>query len=616
MSRRTVPVERERHVLEAAELAHLFLADIVRPATAVAALGAGDRGEHQDRSVDLVAVEPVVDAGAEQDHAAPTGVDRVLRPLPGEAFDLSGGHPGVFLLPGRRRRHGRVVVAGRPHPRQTLTGHSVLRQHQVEDGGDQPVADAPHRHATPLLQHPAVLRVEARQQHFGHVVAGVVHAEHGVEVAQFEVPLPDALVAVPIADRSIGRRQFACGRVEHHRLPHGVLGVGARRAGQIPGDEVLARTEDAVVTRLEADEVRQVGVLLVVGGEERLLGVDEELLQDDVGHAHRERAVGAGRRVDPLVRELHVLGVVGCDGQHLLSAITRLGHPVRVRGAGERNVRAPHDQVAGVPPVARLGHVGLVPEHLRRGIGQVGVPVVEREHRCPDEFQEPGTGRVRHRRHRRDRREPGDAVRTELLDRVHVGRGDDLDDVVPARTDESALAPGLLVPLRLGGVLDDRGPGGDRVAAVLDLRGPEHLCEHPSHIRVAHPGRAVGVPAERGAARAAARLVVGLVGARAGVVGLLRLPGDDPVLDVDLPRAGSGAVDAVGRTHHLVVTPPVAVERVSRPTTDLVHRAQVCRHLLRREVAAGAQQRRAQRVVHRHRSQSSHSAQLSQQARP
>src|SRR6185312_6382166 len=50
-----------------------------------------------------------------------------------------------------------------------------------------------------------------------------------------------------------------------------------------------------------------------------------------------------------------------------------------------------------------------------------------------------------------------------------------------------------------------------------------------------------------GPARAAAGLVLGGVRAGRGIVGLLRLPGDDPVLDVDFPRTRPGAVHPVGR---------------------------------------------------------------------
>src|ERR1039457_5154595 len=59
--------------------------------------------------------------------------------------------------------------------------------------------------------------------------------------------------------------------------------------------------------------------------------------------------------------------------------------------------------------------------------------------------------------------------------------------------------------------------------------------------------------------RYAARLVVGHGPARARGVGLLGFPGDDAALDVDLPRARTGAVDAVGGAYHLVVRPTVTV---------------------------------------------------------
>ena len=67
----------------------------------------------------------------------------------------------------------------------------------------------------------------------------------------------------------------------------------------------------------------------------------------------------------------------------------------------------------------------------------------------------------------------------------------------------------------------------------------------------------------------------GLVRPDRRVVGLLGLPGDDPVLDVDLPRAGPGAVDAVGGAHHLVVAPAVPVEGVRAAAALLGQGAQV-----------------------------------------
>ena len=77
---------------------------------------------------------------------------------------------------------------------------------------------------------------------------------------------------------------------------------------------------------------------------------------------------------------------------------------------------------------------------------------------------------------------------------------------------------------------------------------------------------------------------------RRRVVGLLRLPGDDAVLDVDLPRARAGAVHAVGGAHDLVVGPAVPVEGVGLPAADLVQGPAVRRDLRPAHQAAHRQQ--------------------------
>jgi hypothetical protein len=148
--------------------------------------------------------------------------------------------------------------------------------------------------------------------------------------------------------------------VHQHRLPLGALG----RLAQVGGGEELAGHEpaDALVER---HQERQVGVALHVVDEERNPPLDEELAQDDVTHRHRERAVGARLGRQPGVGELGVVGVVGGDDDDLLALVAGFGHPMCVRGARHRDVGSPHQQVGGVPPVAGLRDVGLVPEHLR-----------------------------------------------------------------------------------------------------------------------------------------------------------------------------------------------------------------------------------------------------------
>ena len=143
------------------------------------------------------------------------------------------------------------------------------------------------------------------------------------------------------------------------------------------------------------------------------------------------------------------------------------------------------------------------------------------------------------------------------LDRIGVGRRDDLGDLVPGRAHEAAEAALARIGFALLRVLDDRGPGGDRRAQHARL-APQ-LQKPRTHQRVLHPVAGIEIPGVAGAARTAARLVVRQLRPRARIVGLLRLPGDDAALDVDLPRARAGAVGAVGGAHDLVVLPALAV---------------------------------------------------------
>ena len=595
VARRAVPVQGVGDLGVAGDRPHLLLPDVVGPATAVDALAAGEVGQRQERPVDRVGVEPVVGAGSHHDHGAPLRLLRVLRELATDPRGRGGGDTGDHLLPGRRVRRARVVVRRRPLAGQAGTPDAVLRQQQVEHGGHQVARDAPDRHAPREVRRGAVGGVEARHAHDDRLLRTVQQREQRVDVTELEVPPADTRVAVPVTQRAVRDDGLTRAGVDQDCLEGGVLVVLVVR--QVGGCQELARGVLTVGGLLQTHEVGQVGVALDVLGEVRRLPVDEELLEHHVAHRHRERGVCPGSCRQPLVGELHVVGVVRRDRDHLLTAIPRLRHPVRIRRPRHRQVRAPHDQVAGVPPVARLGHVGLVPEHLRRGHREVGVPVVEAQHGATDEVDETSTGRVRDHRHRRDRGEARDPVGTVLLDRVDVGGRDDLRGLVPGRADQTALPARRLVGLGALRVLHDVLPRAHRVSVVLGLGLAEHLQQDSTHVGVPHACRGVGVPGERRAPGTAPRLVLGRVGTDRRIVRLLGLPGDDPVLDVDLPRAGPGAVDTVRGTHHLVVTPPVAVEVVRGTTADLGQRPQVLRDGSLGEEPPAAHQRFLQRAV-------------------
>ena len=555
LARRALPVESEGDGAPAGDRAHLLLADVVGPAAAVDALASAEQAQREHRPVGLVGVVPVVGPGAHHDHRAAAGPLGVGCELPGDPRADSGVHTGQRLLPGGGVRHRLVVVARRPLPRHPLPSDAVLRQGQVEHRRHELAADAAGRYAAADRGASLGLAaVEARHRHLDGLVLGFEQAEPGIELAQIQVPVPLALLAPAVADRAVGHHRLPAVGIEDDGLPLGVLLLGSK----VRGAQERVRHHRPVLALAQRHQVGHVREAARVVGEARGQAVHVELLQDHVPHGHRQRAVCPGARRQPLIGELGVAGVVGRDDDDLLAPVSRLRHEVGIRGAGLRDVGAPQHQVRRVPPVRGLGHVGLVPPDLGGRGRQVGVPVVEAEADPADQRQEPGPGRVRDHRHRRDRREADDPVGAVAAGGVHVGRSDQLGDLVPGRPHEPALAALGLVGAGPLGVLDDRGPRLDRIPGAL-LRLAVHLQQHAAHVGELGPQRRVHVPGERGAAGTAARLVVRDVGAVRGVVGLLGLPGDEPVLDVDLPRARARAVDAVGRPHHAVVLPASAV---------------------------------------------------------
>jgi hypothetical protein len=188
--------------------------------------------------------------------------------------------------------------------------------------------------------------------------------------------------------------------------------------------------------------------------------------------------------------------------------------------------------------------------------------------------------------------EPDDPIRAPAAHGVDMRRRDQLGHVAPGGADEAALASPRLVGARLLRIVDDARPGVDRVAEPGACLA-EHLHQHASDVGVLRPDGRVHVPGEGGPSRAAARLVVRHVRAVRRVIHLLRLPGDEPVLDVDSPGAGPGAVDAVGRPHHAIVLPAPPVRRLPRPRVGRVLAPVLRRALPGAKELPGPQQRHA-----------------------
>ena len=301
-------------------------------------------------------------------------------------------------------------------------------------------------------------QVEARQGHQGAVpFVGVHDAHHRVHSLQGEVPVPHALLAVVVGQSPPG---VLDGSIGLHDEGAEVVVLGALRGalGHEVGREELARGEHrrrlaglclaagrarevVLAEGVEPDEEGRVGIAPHVVEEGGFAPADVELLEDHVPHGLGERSVRAGVDPQPVVGELRVVGEVGGDHHDFLAVVARLGHEMRVGGAGEGDVGAPHDQVLGVEPVAGFGNVGLVAEDLRTGRGEVGVPVVEGEQRRPDQGVEARSRAVGDHRHRGDDGESRASVGAEGLQRVNVGGRDDLGGLLPAHADHAAASP-------------------------------------------------------------------------------------------------------------------------------------------------------------------------------
>ena len=576
LAHRTVPVLGEGERGPAGLRTQLFLADVMGPAAAGLADAAAHHQQVDDAAVGHVHVVPVIQRGADDDHALAFGLVGVFGELARHGDHVGRLDAGVLDLPGRRVRHV-VVVAGGDVAAAEATVDAVVGQGQVEYGGhgggaaigQQQFFD---RHAA--RQH--VVGVAAAEVGEGDFLDRIAAADQrqqridGVAAGAFPLfEVPAARLAPAKADRTARCADGAAILVDDQRFPFRIVGL-VEVIGQVRGAQEVVRHQCAVLFH-QRDQHREVGVLLDVAAEVVRAAVGVKLLEHHVAHRHRQRGIGALLRRQPDIAELGHFAEVGRHRHGLGALVAHFGVEVGVGGARHRHVRAPHHQEGGVVPVGRFGHVGLLAPHLRAGWRQVAVPVVERQRDAADQRQVAGSGRVAHHRHGRNRGKPDDAVGSIFLDREGVGGGDDLIDLVPLGAHEAAQAADRLVRFGTHRILADVIPCRDRVHGQARLA--PHLHQAPAHHRVLDALGRIHVPRIAGATRAAARLVVGQVRAGARVVGLLGLPGDQPVLDIHLPAARTGAVDAVGRADDLVVLPALAIGVF--PGTVLVHHGAV-----------------------------------------
>ena len=282
-----------------------------------------------------------------------------------------------------------------------------------------------------------------------------------------------------------------------------------------------------------------------------------EFLHNHMAHGHRQRGIGALLGREPNIAEFGHFAKVARYGHGFGAFVAHFGVEVGVGRARHRHVGAPHHQIIAVVPVGTFGHVGLLAPNLRAGGRQVAIPVVKRQRHAANQAQIAGAGSVAHHRHRRNRREADHAVGAVIFHRVGIGCGDDFVGFIPVGTHKAAQAALGFVGFGAGFIFHDIGPGfGGRHGFACFA---PHFGQHAAHHRVFHALGGIHIPAVRSATRAAARLVVGQIGAGARIIGGLDFPSNQAVFHINFPAARAGAVHAVGGAHFFIVLPAVAV---------------------------------------------------------
>ena len=558
-ARRCLPVRGRHDARPALCRTQLLLADVMRPAAAIAALRAREEQEVEERAVDNIGMVPVVNAAAHDDHRLAIRLDGVVGEFAGRVDASLSRHARVLLLPFRRVRHI-LVVRGSALAAEAAVDR-VVGERQVVDRRDEDLAilrlDALGRHhaADDAL---LALIAEIWELDLDDLVELAEHRElrHDLRprIAVFLVQVPLLLVVPAVAHRAIRHDEPPRELIDDVILELRMLVLAAH----VLAVQEASRLVAAVGTLLKLHEEREVRVMARVFREELGRLTPVVLVEDDVAHRHGKGGIAADLQRDPRVCYSRRLRVIRCNRDDLCPLVARFDQEMRVRRARQRHVRAPGHDVAGIEPVRGLRHIRLVAPDLRACRRQVGIPVVERQRSAAHELHEARAGRVRQHGLRRDDGEGEVAVRAVLHRRVQKRRGDELRYLVPARAHEAALAARFLIALRLGGIIGDALPGFKSRLVLLARLAPER-SELAAQIRILDAVRIVEIPRERRSARAAARLEVRHVRARLRIIVLLVLPSHEPVLDIDVPAARTRAVDTVRRVNALVKRPTVAI---------------------------------------------------------
>src|SRR6185437_5471396 len=150
-------------------------------------------------------------------------------------------------------------------------------------------------------------------------------------------------------------------------------------------------------------------------------------------------------------------------------------------------------------------------------------------------------------------------VRPVLARGVQASRSNQFAQLFPLGAAITTLAARLLHAQTLLFVANYGSPSLHRIRK-RGLRFLPHVVKRTADVWILYPDRAVDIPGGGDATLAATRLIGRQTALKKRIVGLLHLPGDDPVFYVDRPGAATGAVDAMRTAENVIMRPAVAVE--------------------------------------------------------
>ena len=293
VTRRAAPVQSVRNVGQTGQRTCLLLAHVVSPTATVTALATGQVQQSEDSAVGGVSVVPLADTCTEDDHGATAGIQGALGELAGNANNSLGGDRSNLLLPCRGVLNVPVLVVLSPGTGQTLTAHTVLCQHDVEDGSNFVTINVGYGHAAGNDVAVALRVVEGRHLDLcscSLALRQVANRQNRLTTLQIQVPLALVFLSVTVTHGAVGHEDLAGLAVHQDGLEVSVRLLSL--ASELSCSQELGGNLNAVFTGFQGDQEGKVGVGQGEVLEELDTLVDVVLLEDDVAHRHCQCRVG------------------------------------------------------------------------------------------------------------------------------------------------------------------------------------------------------------------------------------------------------------------------------------------------------------------------------------